>query len=54
MEIVNVVTVDALLFDFCKRAALDENADPQKVYEFVMKIIADVEQDNQVRGALDD
>ncbi len=53
MEKVDVVTVDALLSDFCKRAARDENADSQEVYKSVMKIIADVEQDTQVRGALD-
>ncbi len=54
MEKVDVVTVDALLSDFCKRVARVEDANAKEVRAFVMEIFADVEQDTQVRGALDD
>lgn len=54
MEEVDVVTVDTLLSDFSKRAALAEDADAKELRASVMEIIAEVEQDGQVRGALNE
>ncbi len=52
MKKVDVVSVNDLLSDFCKRAALARDADAEEVRASVMEIIADVEQDVQIRGAL--
>ncbi len=53
MKMTDVVTVDALLSVFLKRVAWTGNTDAQKICESVMKVIADVLSDVQVKGALE-